>query len=770
MSTEGPTPPRTTLARRYARLVAGICVLLLLSAGAIEGIFSYRQARTQMADRQRVQALAAAREIDQYLQAALQALRQVQALPWGSPGFDTMNRRRELQRLLALNPAIVWVRDVAADGGEALFVSRIEPDRVHGASVVEPPGAISAPGIVSGGFDQQGVPNALLSLPLTAPGEAGVRTDAMLNLRFLDDLVSGLRPDNEGRIFVVDAAGTLLAHPEPSLVLSQRSVADHPAVAQARRAMAGKVPRVPLMAADGPGLQGDSAITTAAPLVSADWLVFVEEPRVLAMRPAAATIERSLLLLAAGGCLAVLVSVASARRMAAPIAQLRRATERLASGDLGVRLDVRRDDEIGGLARDFNDMSAQLQHSYAVLEQRVDERTAQLLEQQAQAEAKRREAERANALKTRFLANASHDLRQPLHAIGLLTGVLRMRLQDHGALELSQQIEQGVRHMDDMFVALLHISNLDAGKVTPRPIVLDLQTVLDRARDVYAPIAANQHLRFRCRPVRALVRADPALLDQALGNLCVNAVRYTRRGGVLVGCRRRSAGIVLQVWDTGIGIAADQTEAIFDEFVRLRTEHHVEGLGLGLSIVHRNADLLGMEVGVRSRPGRGSCFELRIPPGLLAAPDEAPPVAGLRPDLLPISGAFVLVVEDDPVLRQATVMLLRQHGALVVDAGSPASALAVALDHPRSPDLIVSDLHFEAQGPAGNEMREDGWWLVRQLRSQAGRPLPALFVTADASAVATPGEGVAVLHKPVLPSDLLESVSASLASPDALLR
>jgi signal transduction histidine kinase/CheY-like chemotaxis protein len=751
-------PPPISLSRRYARQIVAVAGLLLVCATAIEGGFGYRQAREQMAARQAVLARAAATEIAAYLDGVAAGLRQVQSLPWGHADFGTQRRREELHRLLALHPALVDLQDVDDRGLERLFVSRAELDRLGGAAPQAATSPPPPPGFGPARFDDQGVPNVTLSLPLApAATRAGIGavTRATINLRFLADVVGGLRTDDGSRVYVVDAEGLLLAHPEPTLVLKQMATAAHAPVVAARRAMAAA--SQPAVATDAPGLTGEDAVTTAHPVERTGWLLLVEQPRDEALKPALATLQRMAWLLVAGVGLALAVGWWSARRMAAPISRLREATARLAAGEWDVAPKVNTGDELELLANDFNAMSRQLQDSYRELEGKVEARTAELRQ-------RRDEAERANAAKTRFLAAASHDLRQPMHAIGLLVGVLRSRLAEPATQALADKAQQAVRVMEGLFGALLDISKLDAGAVSVQPQLLRLADTLERAERTYAPLAAAKGLRFRVRATGLVVRSDAALLDRIVGNLCANAIRYTERGGVLLACRAREGRVVLRVYDSGVGIAPEDRAAIFDEFVRLNPKTAGdEGLGLGLSIVKRSAELLGLEVRVASTPGRGSRFDVWLP--ALPAGSAATLPSTLPTSIAPrLEGLFVLAVDDEPDSLQATALLLGQAGCLVATASDTASALAEAERHLRAPDVLLTDLRFGGTRAVVDGVgASNGFDLIARLRERAGETIPALVLTADTDATAAGLVRVRVLHKPSGTDRLLEALAAVAA-------
>jgi len=364
----------------------------------------------------------------------------------------------------------------------------------------------------------------------------------------------------------------------------------------------------------------------------------------------------------------------------------------------------------------------------------------------------REQAERANAAKTRFLASASHDLRQPMHAIGLLVGMLRERVADADSRRMADRTHQAVQAMERMFSGLLDVSKLDAGAVQPQPRRFAAQELLQRLHDAYAPLAAAKGLRLRVRPSPLWLHTDPLLLERIAGNFLTNALRYTRTGGALVACRRRGAVVRLVVFDTGIGIPAPQREVIFEEFVRLGEEGGDErGLGLGLSIVQRTAALLGLPVSVTSQSGRGSAFAVDVP----SAPAQALPQPRAASATGRLAGAFVLVVDNDSRNREATAEALRRAGCLVLEAGSASAALAEVVQHLRPVDLVVCDLRL------GEGL--DGLGLIGQLSEAAGSALPALLVTAEVQVPDVTGERIAVLRKPVSLQALTEAADRALA-------
>lgn len=394
----------------------------------------------------------------------------------------------------------------------------------------------------------------------------------------------------------------------------------------------------------------------------------------------------------------------------------------------------------------------------------IEQLLHQAQEASARAETARLEAERANAAKTRFLATASHDLRQPMHSIGLLVGLIFNRATDPEVKHLSLRTTEAVHRMERLFGSLLDISKLDAGVVKPKFETLEMNALLSSVDRVFAAQAEARSVKLRVRPSRWRVRTDSVLLERIVNNLVANALAYCQVGGVLVGCRRRGDSVLLQVWDTGPGIALEHQEAIFEEFYRvaesegsgstLRGEDR--GLGLGLSIVKRSAEVLQHPVRLQSVPGRGSRFEVQIPLALLPVTPSAPHMETSESGL---AGCFIVVVDDDELNREAMSELFKQQGCLVVAAGGTEVLMGEFAQHLRSPDLIVSDYHL-ANGSTAEE-------LLSQIRERCEENIPALIVSSDsggACAIWAAQAASELLVKPASSERLLEAAARALTA------
>jgi CheY-like chemotaxis protein/two-component sensor histidine kinase len=358
---------------------------------------------------------------------------------------------------------------------------------------------------------------------------------------------------------------------------------------------------------------------------------------------------------------------------------------------------------------------------------------------------KKEEAEQANAAKTRFLAAASHDLRQPMHAISLLIGILGERMRDPEVRPLVDKVQMSVHAMENLFSSLLDISKLDAGAVRPEIGEFDVGGVLRLAELNCAPQARERGIELTVMPSTAVVRSDPLLLERIVTNLLANAIRYTEHGRVLAGCRRGKGTLRVLVIDTGIGIHAAHIDDIFEEFFQIANPERdrSKGLGLGLSIVKRSAALLGHPLIVRSEPGKGSVFGVELP--LVERARTALPPA-VQPSEVPagLQNAFLLVIDDDRESRFAMETLCLQWGCHVVSAESAAEALEKLEHHLRSPDLIVCDYRLRDG--------QTGWSAVEAVRAQAEEAIPAIIVTGDLASVDSAqlqAGGAALLHKPV---------------------
>lgn len=310
-----------------------------------------------------------------------------------------------------------------------------------------------------------------------------------------------------------------------------------------------------------------------------------------------------LVLMVAGG-----LALALGRHVTRPILRLEDAVGKIQTGDLDVRVQADSGGDLQRLEEGMNAMAQALKESRDLLEMRIAAATAEL-------EQKKNEAERANVAKSRFLAAASHDLRQPLHALTMFAADLRHEVVTPAQQRLSCQISDSAASISELLDALLDISRLDLAEIVPQVVAFPLVEIFGRLEPAYLRLAKAKGLRFACHTTSVWVEADAVLVERLLGNLVSNAIVYTARGGVLVVARRDGENVRIEVRDSGIGIAPEYQQVIFEEFFQVGNAGRVrgQGLGLGLAIVRRLAHIQGLTVTLRSAPGRGSVFGVVLP-------------------------------------------------------------------------------------------------------------------------------------------------------------
>jgi signal transduction histidine kinase/CheY-like chemotaxis protein len=395
----------------------------------------------------------------------------------------------------------------------------------------------------------------------------------------------------------------------------------------------------------------------------------------------------------------------------------------------------------------------------AELEQRVAEKSAALSAQLQVTRAAKETAEAANRAKSSFLAAASHDLRQPLHALGMFSQALTERTRDADGQLLAQRITTSVAALEALFSALLDVSKLDAGVIAAQPRDFAIRPMLDRLAEECLPELLERGLKLAVVCGDAVIRSDPVLIERILRNLVANALRYTHRGGIVIGCRRRGSTYSLEVWDSGPGIPAAQRERIFEEFYQIGNpgRDRTRGLGLGLAIVRRLAELLGHTIDVQSREGRGSVFRIRVPAG----DPQAIPKHDVRALVDgSLAGRRILVVDDEVEVREATASLLSQWGCTVVATADASGAKRAYAGHP-GPDAMLVDFRL------GNDM--DGLETIALLRLTFDAAIPAVLVSGESGTLELAriqATGMPLLHKP-LPPARLRSVLTHLLRPAA---
>ena len=394
------------------------------------------------------------------------------------------------------------------------------------------------------------------------------------------------------------------------------------------------------------------------------------------------------------------------------------------------------------------------------LERRVESRTAELVSVNRQLAHAKADADQANLDKTRFIAAASHDILQPLNAARLFASTLVNRSRRGTNRELVTHLDSSLQSVEDILSTLLDISKLDAGAVRPDPQPIRMDGFIAAVVAEHEPAAREKGLALRSVRCSAVITSDRNLLRRILQNLVSNAVKYTDRGRIVVGCRRRGTGLTLEVHDTGRGIPEVKLPIIFREFERLDANtSDVPGLGLGLSIVKRIAHMLGHEVVVRSRPGHGSMFSVTLTMSTSSprAADFTPP---RRKGLRSLPPCRVLLVDNDLAILAGMQALLEDWGCVTAAAHSAAEAMAIARSG-FEPSIVIADYHLDDA---------DGLNLIQQLRSEAAQFIPAILITADRSnRVNKQAELLKVLHmkKPLRPAVLRATMAHMLVSAEA---
>jgi CheY-like chemotaxis protein len=380
-------------------------------------------------------------------------------------------------------------------------------------------------------------------------------------------------------------------------------------------------------------------------------------------------------------------------------------------------------------------------------------------------------AEEANVAKSRFLAVASHDLRQPLHALGLFVQALQESSIAAQERHIVGNIRRSVDAMEELFDALLDISRLDAGVVRPRFETFALAAVFDRLNFEYGPVAKQKGLSLRVMKTAAYVCTDPTLFERIVRNLISNAVRYTDRGGLVLGCRRQDGGLRVEVWDTGRGIPAEKHREVFREFAQLGPSmpDPRKGLGLGLAIVERLARLLDHEIRLRSVPGKGSMFSVSVPRGREQDVMANTSVESTTP--FDLTGVLILVIDSDPAALQAMETLLGKWNCEVIAAASGEEMKDKLAGASRVPSLIIADVRPRGPATLGAGPMPA---VIDMLRGEFNSEIPAVLLTGDTgterSARTQELAGLPVLHKPLNPARLRTLIANLLRMDEAEAR
>lgn len=440
----------------------------------------------------------------------------------------------------------------------------------------------------------------------------------------------------------------------------------------------------------------------------------------------------------------IALAVVMSRSVSAPIRRIAQAMVDIGSGNLATRVPLEGRGTLRRLAEGVNEMAAHLAIDHSNLEQRIAAATLQLRE-------RTEEAERANLAKSRFLAAASHDLRQPMHALGLFIAELIRMEHSEEARRLISRIAASAEAMENLLDSLLDISKLDAGVVSTNPQSFPLGPLFERIGNDYGHAAKERGLQLRVRPTQLWIHSDPLLFERILINLVSNALRYTPSGSIMLTARKRGDHVLVEVRDSGVGIAPENQASIFLEFVQLENpaRDRSKGLGLGLAIVRRLADLLCHPITLRSAPGRGSVFGVVAP--------NVPPAGTTEPMNIPeqsFVGRIVSIIDDDVLAKESLAGLLRAWGCFVVASDSLPGLLAALEELEVEPEVVISDFRLPGE--------HTGLEIIANLRERFGADLPALLLSGDTGPetlrLAT-DRRVPLLHKPVRPAKLRAALS-----------
>lgn len=731
----------------FGKLLLVFATLVVLPFAVYSGVnvwFAYDEQRATLAQVQRSSAQIAAQRITQFVKEIEAQLAWTTLVPLQAGTLEA--RRLDALRVLRQSPAIVDLALVDGQGKERVSVSRVSLDRLNTGldrsmeqSFIEARSQRSYYGPVT--FRRETEPFMTLAVA-GARREFGVAI-AEVNLKLIRDVVSRIEVGREGKAWVVDRSGRLVAHPDISLVLSNmdlaqrvREIINRADAANAKRRVVGSIE----------GLQGGRVLASYAEVAPMGWTVVVELPESEADEPLWRALQRALWIALASLVLSAVLAVVLGKRVMRPIHRLAAGAQRLGAGDLKHRIELGTGDELEELGHQFNNMASEIEASYAQLEAKVVART--------------RELALANEAKSRFLAAASHDLRQPLHALSLLVGQLENETSPAKREMVAARIARAVGSINELFDGLLDISKLDAGVIAPTVLDVPIAPILQRIHARYADDADAKGLRLLLAPTRAWVRSDPQMLERIVQNLVGNAVRYTARGGVVIGCRWGEQTVRVEIWDSGVGIPADKQMQVFSEFYQVDSDRSLrsEGLGLGLAIVDRLCTLLQHPITLRSEFGRGTRFTVTVPRVQpLSQPGTAFSVM-TEPDRL--RGIRVLVVDDDELVRESAGGLLDSWGCRPILAASGREAVEQLQG--LAPDLVISDFHL-----AGGETADD---VLSHLRGAFGYDVPTILLSGDVTALTrdlAQALGLPLLDKPVRPMALRALATRLLANTTA---
>lgn len=527
-----------------------------------------------------------------------------------------------------------------------------------------------------------------------------------------------------------------------------------------------------LAGARGIAASGGSALRSVLPVVSSNGTPLgkvMVEVNLQAVAAARKSIGVTVALVLAVCLLAVsLAGRWAARHITAPIHALGEAVDRLGVGE-EASVAVKGAAEVRRLQHGFNQAASALLTSQRMLQTRIQEATAEL-------ERKNSQLEIASQAKTRLLAAASHDLRQPLHALTLFSDGLAKGETDPVRLQRAVHIQECVESLDLLFSELLNLSQLDAGVLQPQWIEFPLDGLFDQVSRNFRAVAEAQNLRFVVRKTDAWVRCDYVMLSRILNNLVTNALRHTPEGGILLAARQRGERVRIEVFDTGVGIAPQYQARVFEEFFQVEPQHRdhsarcSRGMGLGLATVQRLALLLRADVALRSALGRGTCVSIEVQglmprqdlasSGIALAPAQAGASLAQPDETADLHGVRILVIDDEPSILEGLQLVLSGWGAVVLVAQSRMEALALADGWTSPPDVVVTDLLLQG-GDSGLEVLSALALHPNGIGPETARILVTGETHADRLREVAKAD-IVVLYKPVAPRVLRSTIASQL--------
>ena len=686
----------------------------LIVSGVSEIYFRYHEIRQHIALLQQEVASGAAFRIGQYIQEIHSSTKAATMGREVASEELSPDYKFELERLLLVTPAITEAVALDKDGVVRAHAKRLRgvlpegrKDYSNSTAFQQAKSGQSYFGQIY--FVRESEPYITIAVPIEhLAGKVIGVLQAEVNLVYLsENVVSGIAVGETGYAFVASRSGDLIAHPQVKLLLERHNVSGLQQVneafgaAPATAGSEGTVTR---------NLQGEMVFSSYAAIPNLDWAVFIEQPVQEVYRPLYSSIVRSSMIFVLGLVMALVASFFVSRRVLRPLDVLRHGVGRIGKGDLDFRLDLKTGDEIEILAEEFNKMTSSLQEAYAGLENKVAERTRELV-------ALNQKLDEANRLKSQFLANVSHELRTPLNAIMGYSEMLMEDAAEAGAEQTVADLEKintSGKHLLDLINTLLDISKIEAGKMD---IHLETFSVADMVKEVTAvirPLAQknSNRLEVQCDNETGSMNADLTKVRQILFNLLSNACRFTEHGTVAMQVVRESSGetdwLLFRVRDTGIGLTDEQIGRLFQEFAQAEasTARNYGGTGLGLALSRRLCRMMGGDIEVESKVGEGSVFTVRLPRRVDVSQMDSEPV--VESPVRPVSSgaSTVLVIDDDPTVRDLMQRILSKGGFQVAVACDGDEGLRFARE--LRPDAITLDVMMP---------HKDGWAVLSALKA-----------------------------------------------------